>query len=77
VDTPGPDAPLLAEAGNRLTVMASAVRGGSDLIGRLARIGSLPDDSPDEALKKQTLVLVACTITALSVVWVHTSLRST
>jgi hypothetical protein len=33
--------------------MASAVRGGSDLIGRLARIGSLPDDSPDEALKKQ------------------------
>lgn len=68
MDTPGPDAPLLAEAGNRLTVMASAVRAGSDLIGRLARIGSLPDDSPDEALKKQTLVLVACTITALSVV---------
>jgi hypothetical protein len=42
VDTPGPDAPLLAEAGNRLTVMASAARAGSDLIGRLARIGSLP-----------------------------------
>jgi hypothetical protein len=53
--------------------MASAVRAGSDLIGRLARIGSLPDDSPDEALKKQTLLLVACTITALSVVWVLTS----
>jgi hypothetical protein len=44
--------------------MASAARAGSDLIGRLARIGSLADDSPDEALKKQTLVLVACTITA-------------
>jgi hypothetical protein len=76
VDTPGPDAPLVAEAGNRLTVMASAARAGRDLIG-LARIGSLPDDSPDEALKKQTLVLVACTITALSVAWVLTSLRST
>ncbi len=57
--------------------MASAARAGSDLIGRLARIGSLPDDSPDEALKKQTLVPVTCTITALSVVWVLTSPRST
>jgi len=57
--------------------MASAARAGSDLIGRLARIGSLPDDSPDEALRNQTLVPVACTITALSVVWVLTSLRST
>jgi hypothetical protein len=57
--------------------MASAARAGSDLIGRLARVGSLPDDSSDEALKKQTLVLVACTITALSVVRVLTSLRST
>lgn len=57
--------------------MASAAWTGSDLIGRLARIGSLPADSPDEALKKQTLVLVACTITALSVVWVLASLRST
>jgi hypothetical protein len=77
VDTPGPDAPLLAEAGNR------PHRHGKrsvDWVGpdrTLARIGSLRDDSPDEALKKQTLVLVACTITALSVVWVLTSLRST
>ena len=52
--------------------MARAPLALPDLIGRLARIGSLPDDPPDEALKKQTLVLAAGTITALSVIWVVT-----
>jgi len=39
---------------------------------RLARIGVLPTDSRDEALRKETLVLAAAFITALSVVWVAT-----
>jgi adenylate cyclase len=43
-----------------------------DRIGRLARIGVLPDDTADEALQKETLVLAAVGITALSVVWVVT-----
>jgi adenylate cyclase len=43
-----------------------------EAVERLARIGNLPGDSPDEALKKETLVLAASTITALSVVWVVT-----
>jgi hypothetical protein len=68
---------MLAEAGQ------SAHRHGKRRAGRvgparrLARIGSLPADFPDEAVKEQTLVLVACTIIALSVVWVLTSFRST
>src|SRR5437773_10693610 len=39
---------------------------------RLARIGVLPTDSRDEALRKETLVLAAAFITALAVVWVAT-----
>jgi guanylate cyclase len=38
----------------------------------LASIGTLPKDSRDEALRKETLVLSACLITALAVVWVAT-----
>jgi guanylate cyclase len=39
-------------------------------LGALARIGTLPTDSPDEALRKETLVLSAGVITALAVIWV-------
>ena len=39
---------------------------------RLARIGVLPTDARDEALRKETLVLAAAVITGLSVVWVGT-----
>jgi len=41
-------------------------------LGRLASIGALPTDSREEALRKETLVLSACLITALAVVWVVT-----
>src|SRR5947208_16646932 len=41
-------------------------------IARLARIGVLPTDSRDEALRKETLVLAASVITALAVIWVVT-----
>ena len=44
----------------------------SGVLTRLATIGGLPHDPPDEALRKQTLVLSASTITALAVVWVVT-----
>ena len=37
---------------------------------RLARIGVLPSDTREEALRKETLVLSAAVITFLSVVWV-------
>jgi adenylate cyclase len=40
------------------------------VVGRLARIGASPEDSRDEALRKETLVLAAVLITVLSVVWV-------
>src|SRR5438874_165055 len=39
---------------------------------RLARIGVLPTDSREEALRKETLVLSAAVITFLAVVWVGT-----
>jgi len=39
---------------------------------RLARIGVLPTDSREEALRKETLVLSAAFITFLAVVWVGT-----
>jgi guanylate cyclase len=42
------------------------------LLGDLARIGTLPTDGPDEALRKETLVLAASVITGLAVVWVVT-----
>ena len=48
---------------------ASGRRG---LIGRLARIGVLPTDSRDEALRKETLVLATTVVTTLAIVWVVT-----
>ena len=39
---------------------------------RLARVGVLPTDTRDEALRKETLVLFASVITLLSFVWVGT-----
>ena len=48
---------------------ASAVPGP---LARLARIGALPTDSADEALRKEILVLSASLITTLAVVWVAT-----
>ena len=41
---------------------------------RVARIGVLPGDSREEALRKETLVLAAAVITVLAVVWVGTYL---
>ena len=41
-------------------------------VGRVARIGVLPTDSYDEALRKETLVLFASFITVLSFIWVGT-----
>ena len=39
-------------------------------MGRLARTGASPEDSRDEALRKETLVLAAVLITGLAVAWV-------
>jgi class 3 adenylate cyclase len=50
----------------------TATSGWRGSLGRLARIGVLPSDSRDEALRKETLVLAAATITTLAVVWVAT-----
>jgi guanylate cyclase len=41
-----------------------------DLVARLARAGSLPDDDSEEVLRKGTLTLTACLITLLALVWV-------
>jgi adenylate cyclase len=41
-------------------------------VARFAKLGSLPTDSADEALRKETLVLSAGLITALAIVWVIT-----
>jgi adenylate cyclase len=46
--------------------------GGSGLLTKLARIGAVPGDSADEALRKEVLVLSASMITGLAVVWVVT-----
>jgi adenylate cyclase len=40
------------------------------VVGRLARIGASPEDSREEALRKETLVLAAVLVTALAVGWV-------
>src|SRR5436190_20294741 len=40
------------------------------VVGRLARIGASPDDSREEALRKETLVLAATLVTTLAVAWV-------
>jgi adenylate cyclase len=42
------------------------------VVGRLARIGSIPTDTPEDALRKETLVLSAAFITVLATVWVVT-----
>jgi adenylate cyclase len=42
------------------------------VVGRLARVGALPADNYEEALRKETLVLYASISTALAVVWVAT-----
>ncbi len=47
-----------------------AVPGWRGVVGRLARIGASPEDSRDEALRKETLVLAALVITSLAVAWV-------
>ena len=39
-------------------------------MGRLARIGASPEDSREDALRKETLVLAAVLITVLAVAWV-------
>jgi adenylate cyclase len=44
--------------------------GWRSLISRFARVGADPSGPPEEALRKQTLVLSAGVITALAVVWV-------
>ncbi|MEX2555478.1 MAG: adenylate/guanylate cyclase domain-containing protein [Actinomycetota bacterium] len=41
-------------------------------LARFARIGALPSDTPDEALRKEVLVLSAGLITGLAIVWVVT-----
>jgi adenylate cyclase len=43
---------------------------GLRIVRRLASLGGLPTDTPEEALRKQTLVLSAVLITVLAVVWV-------
>jgi adenylate cyclase len=47
-------------------------RGWQGALARLARIGVLPTDDDDEALRKETLVLAASLITVLAVAWVVT-----
>jgi len=59
-------------AGFTTSVQASASGGWRGWIERLARMGVLPTDSRDEALRKETLVLAASVITTLAVVWVAT-----
>jgi adenylate cyclase len=48
------------------------VKGWRGWSGSVARIGVLPTDSHDEALRKETLVLFASFITLLSFIWVGT-----
>lgn len=52
--------------------MPRGVAGQTGIVARLATLGSVPTDSPDEALRKQILVLSAVLITVLAVVWVVT-----
>ena len=42
------------------------------ILSRFARLGALPSDTPDEALRKEILVLSAGVISALAIVWVVT-----
>lgn len=53
-------------------MQASSSEGWRGWAGRVARIGALPTDSQDEALRKETLVLFASLITLLSFIWVGT-----
>jgi adenylate cyclase len=49
-----------------------AKRAWSAVLGRLTAIGTTPEDGPEEALRKEVLVLSASVITTLAVVWVVT-----
>src|SRR2546428_7817122 len=49
-----------------------ALAGWRSRVERLAKIGVLPTDSRDEALRKETLVLAAAFTTALALAWVAT-----
>jgi adenylate cyclase len=53
-------------------VQLETARGWRGWVERFARIGVLPTDSRDEALRKETLVIAAAFITLLSCVWVGT-----
>ena len=44
----------------------------STAVARAAAVGSLPSDSPEERLRKSTLVLTSILISMLSCVWVGT-----
>src|SRR5438034_8225744 len=48
----------------------ATVQGWRGVVGRLARIGASSEDSREEALRKETLVLSSSVITGLAVVWV-------
>ena len=52
--------------------MEGASTGSGGTLTRLAKIGVLPTDDREEALRKETLVLAASLITVLAVVWVVT-----
>jgi adenylate cyclase len=53
-------------------VQPETPRGWRSRVERFARIGVLPTDSRDEALRKETLVIAAAFVTLLSFVWVGT-----
>jgi guanylate cyclase len=53
-------------------VQAWSLEGWRGWGGRVARIGALPTDSPDEALRKETLVLFTSFTALVSFVWVGT-----
>src|SRR5213593_4952987 len=50
----------------------ASATGLSGILGKLSRLGSLPSDAPDEALRKEVLVFSAVLISGLAVVWVVT-----
>ena len=51
---------------------ASSLEGWRGWAGRVARVGVLPTDSPDEALRKETLVLFTSFTALVSFMWVGT-----
>jgi adenylate cyclase len=72
VGSHGPPLPSRASEGLAIAVEASGTAGWRGSIVRLARIGVLPTDPRDEAIRKETLVLAASVITTLAVIWVVT-----